>query len=372
MGELPLISMKRLFIKGIFVVVFYFFFIELFKKKENLLRVWLFYGVGLIFPVLYTLSRHYEHDFSKVVSFVMPLPFFNDHTLYASCIAFILPVILLLAIRPGWFRIHRYWGIIFLGIAILFLAGEYFSFSRAAWLSIIAAGLAGLLILLFRPKPLHFLILVIAGVVLISWYSKDLYQNIETVDDVSRKENVEEHFRSVMNIQSDASNLERINRWKCALRMFQDKPITGFGPGTYQFVYAKYQISPEMTRISTNHGEKGNAHSEYLMYLSETGLPGLVIFLLLIFLVFAKGLKVFYSTSDKPLKWLTFAILMGFISFLVHSAFNSFLDTDKASILYYAAAAAIVSIALFHFNSIKSTLLPGDTNPGKQAGLPAK
>ncbi len=353
-GELPIISLKRLLIKGIFITVFYFFFIDLFRNKENLVRVWLLYGIGLIIPVIWTLSRHSQYDFSKVVSFVMPLPFYNDHTLYASCIAFILPVIFLLGFRSKWYGFHRNWQFIFFGIGMLFLIGGYFSYSRAAWLSVIAAATAGLLIVFLRFKPIHFIAIVIAGVVLISYYGKDIYQNIEKVDDISRKENVEEHFRSVMNIQTDASNLERINRWQCALRMFRDRPVTGFGPGTYQFVYGKYQISPEMTRISTNHGEKGNAHSEYLMYLSETGLPGLIFFLLFIYLVFAKALKIFNSISDKPLKWLIFAIMTGFISFLVHSAFNSFLDTDKAAILYYAAAAAIVSTDLYHFNKKKS------------------
>ena len=49
------------------------------------------------------------------------------------------------------------------------------------------------------------------------------------------------HISSMTNIKSDASNLERINRWNCAIRMFEDKPIFGFGPGTYMFVYAPYQ-----------------------------------------------------------------------------------------------------------------------------------
>lgn len=98
MGELPLVSLKRLLIKSMFIIVFYFFFIDLFKQKKNIVRVWLFYGIGLIIPVGWTIFHHAQYDFSQVVSFVMPLPFFNDHTLYASCIAFILPIIFLFGI----------------------------------------------------------------------------------------------------------------------------------------------------------------------------------------------------------------------------------------------------------------------------------
>jgi len=371
-GDLPVISLKRVLIKGMFIAVFYFFFIGLFKQKVNLIRVWLFYGIGLIIPVIWTLYNHSNYDFSKVVSFVMPLPFYNDHTLYAACIAFILPVIILFGLKPGWFGFHRKWRFVFFGIVMLFLVGEYFSYSRAAWLSIIAAAVAGLLIVFMRFKVVHFLFVVLIGILVLSYYSRDIYQNIGKVDDVSRKENIEEHFRSVMNIQTDASNLERINRWQCAVRMFRDKPVTGFGPGTYQFVYAKYQVTSEMTRISTNHGEKGNAHSEYLMYLSETGLAGLMIFLLLNYFAIARAIKIFNTCSDKKLKWFTFSIMLGLLTFLAHGTFNSFIDTDKAAILFYAAVAAIVSIDSYHSVRNDADLKIPDPDPGKGARLPSE
>ncbi len=54
------------------------------------------------------------------------------------------------------------------------------------------------------------------------------------------------------NISSDASNLERINRWDCAISMFKERPFFGYGPGTYMFQYAKYQLKKNRTIISTN------------------------------------------------------------------------------------------------------------------------
>lgn len=372
LGESPMISMKRLLIKGAFVIVFYFFFIGLFRQKENLIRVWVLYGIGLILPVLWTLYNHSHYEFNKVVSFEMPPPFYNDHTLYAACIAFILPVIFLVGIKPQWYGLQKKWKFFFLALGVLFFIAEYFSFSRAAWLSIIAAAISGIFIVFLRFKLIHFVVLVIAGTLILSYYSRDIYQNIARVDDVSRKENVDEHFRSMLNIQTDASNLERINRWQCAIRMFQDRPVTGFGPGAYLSNYAKYQVTTEMTRISTNHGEKGNAHSEYLMYLSETGMPGLVIFLIIIFFIAARAIRIFNTSKELRLKWLIFSILIGFISYLVHGLFNSFLDTDKASILFYAAIAAVVSVDLYHSDKLKTASGIVNPYPGKLADLSAK
>ena len=34
-------------------------------------------------------------------------------------------------------------------------------------------------------------------------------------------DDLNEHVASVTNVSTDASNLERINRWKCALRCFR-------------------------------------------------------------------------------------------------------------------------------------------------------
>jgi putative inorganic carbon (hco3(-)) transporter len=105
---------------------------------------------------------------------------------------------------------------------------------------------------------------------------------------------LEQHLRSSANISTDQSNLERINRWKCALRMFAEKPHLGWGPGTYQFQYAPFQKASERTAISTDFGDAGNAHSEYLGALSETGWPGALIFLSITLTAVITGIRCWY------------------------------------------------------------------------------
>ena len=89
-------------------------------------------------------------------------------------------------------------------------------------------------------------------------------------------EDFNERIESISNVSSDASNLERFNRWNSAIRMFQERPIQGWGPGTYAFCYAPFQDSKDLTIISTNFGDGGNAHSEYLGPLAEQGLFGML------------------------------------------------------------------------------------------------
>ena len=58
--------------------------------------------------------------------------------------------------------------------------------------------------------------------------------------------------------------------------MFVERPIAGWGPGTYQFEYAPFQTAELRTQISTNNADLGNAHSEYLGPLAEQGLFGFI------------------------------------------------------------------------------------------------
>jgi len=347
-SEMPVISLKRTVVRIAFMVVFFFVFSVLFTDFKNIARVWFLYGLGLLIPVFSTLFNHSHYGFSKAVSFLMTKPFYNDHTQYATCIAYILPVLGVMIAMPEKFGVRRNVRILILLLSGVLVAGELFSFSRAALLSIIIAILVAGFVVFLRFRLVHFLLLAILAGGVIYHYRTEIHQYVEKVDSVSRSTDTEEHMKSVMNIQTDASNLERINRWQCALRMFRDRPLTGFGPGTYQFIYGKYQVSPEMTRISTNHGDRGNAHSEYLTYLSETGLPGFIIFNLLLLVAISTAIRIYRVSHRKEVRWIAIAILMGFVTYFFHGLFNSFIDTDKASVLVYGSFAALVALDIYH------------------------
>lgn len=174
---------------------------------------------------------------------------------------------------------------------------------------------------------------------------QSIYTNLRETE-TKYDDNIGAHLTSVTNLQNDASNLERINRWVCAYRMFQERPIFGFGPGTYQYEYDKFQSPEFMTRISTHHGNRGNAHSEYLTYLSEHGLFGLLMFLILLGYTIHLALKLLYSKIGKEKKTIIYGAILGLITFYSHGLFNTFSDYEKMSILFYGSTAILVAIDL--------------------------
>lgn len=159
---------------------------------------------------------------------------------------------------------------------------------------------------------------------------------------VSSNDDLENNVESMSNISTDASNLERINRWACAIEMWHEKPLVGFGPGTYMFEYAPYQMSYNKTIISTNFGDVGNAHSEYLGPLAETGTLGLLIFLTLFLVSFSCGFKAYYKSNTARDKRIIATALCSLSTYYLHGFLNNFLDTDKAAVIFWTLTAILV------------------------------
>lgn len=160
------------------------------------------------------------------------------------------------------------------------------------------------------------------------------------------------HLQSISNITTDASNLERINRWNSALRMFKERPFFGWGPGTYQFKYAPFQHSNEMTIISTNAGDRGNSHSEYIGPLAESGVFGSITFILIVIVVIYRGTMLYIRSKDKEIRLITLGILLGLITYFIHGAMNNFLDTDKASVPFWGFIAILVALDVYHGKTV--------------------
>ena len=111
----------------------------------------------------------------------------------------------------------------------LVLFATVVSYTRATWLSIIAA--AGVWILI-RLKIRFEIILVGAAILVGLFFSVRTQVMIQLEQNrVESSGELAEHVQSMSNISTDQSNLERINRWSCAVRMWKDRPLFGFGPG---------------------------------------------------------------------------------------------------------------------------------------------
>ncbi|MFO8054450.1 MAG: O-antigen ligase family protein [Bacteroidales bacterium] len=351
-SEMPLVSFKQLIARLWFVVPFYFIGIMMFRYPEKIkLFGWLYY-IPLIMVVIYTTINHSFHGFDGDTAHWIMSPFYNDHTSYGAMIAFFVPFGFLMIIsKQEYSKSMRLLAATFF---VILLIGLVLSYSRAAWLSVTVAA-ATLLALWLKLKFIHLIYSIIALLLVFFALKSEILQRLEkNTQDSSAT--FAEHVQSISNITTDASNLERINRWSAAVRMAKEKPLTGWGPGTYQFVYAPFQYSYEKTIISTNAGNKGNAHSEYLGPLSEMGVFGLLTILFLFGSIIYTGIKVFQQAKSRWCKYLATAILLSFITYMTHGFLNNFLTRDKAAVPFWGMAAILVALDIYHKHKTSVTL----------------
>ena len=181
-------------------------------------------------------------------------------------------------------------------------------------------------------------------IVFFSWTS--IEQSLAKNKSEHTTEEFGERLQSAANVTTDASNLERINRWSCAIDMFVERPVFGFGPGTYAFEYARFQKPENLTIISTNFGDMGNAHSEYLGPLAEMGLMGLLSMLALVAAIFYQGITLYidFPTEQRELRILILAMNLALVTYFVHGILNNYLDTDKASVPIWAICACFLAL----------------------------
>jgi len=338
-STMPVVSAKFLTERLWAIVTFYILGIYLFsKRKYRYTFLWL-YIVPFTYVIIYATIRHVATNFTEKGAHFAVRPFYNDHTAYGALLAMFIPVLIGLALNRKRASFSR----IVAGILLLvFIVAVGLSYSRAAWLSLIIAFLVFLL-MYFRIKFRTILVAAFFGLGLFFVFQTQIIMKLQK-NNKQVSQDLNSEIQSISNISSDASNRERINRWSCAYRMFLDKPYFGYGPGTYMFKYAPYQISYQRTIISTNLANGGNSHSEYLGPLSEQGLLGLLAFAALVIGICIFSFNLYYKLEDKEMKIVVLSLFLGLVTYFVHGFVNDFLDSDKAGVPFWGFVAILVSI----------------------------
>lgn len=85
---------------------------------------------------------------------------------------------------------------------------------------------------------------------------------------------------NVLSRLGTVSGSHRYQYWRTAVKAYESKPLTGIGPGTFEFYWAQHGPIYEFIR---------NAHSLYLETLAEAGLVGFALIVALLVVLLASG-----------------------------------------------------------------------------------
>jgi len=138
-----------------------------------------------------------------------------------------------------------------------------------------------------------------------------------------KKRNVVERGISVLNLASSAS--QRLLIWQVALELIREKPVFGWGVGTfgvhYPLAQGKFLSREENKGYIPQANRSIHAHNDYLEIWVETGIVGLLIFLWIIFSFYRRAfsfLRKNYTMQSFSSLFLIF-LIGGVTSFLIHA-----------------------------------------------------
>lgn len=328
MSEIPLVSLKFTMINGLFVLTFYYGLLLLGSRGKSFPIVPFMWG---LVPVLIVgLVQFIAFDFNPLTISGIYQPFFYSHTMLGASLAIIA------GYAWGQTKIQKNWII----IAVLATALTFLSGSRAALWSVVFMAL--LWALMHLPQLWRWLLPLSLVVIYFGVFGTDKIQESFTYNSYQSHDpqaTLMEKSMSVTNVQTDASNIERLNRWVSALRMFEERPLFGFGPGTYQFTYIPFQEKSLENRLTVRNpdsppqGSGGSAHSEILLQLSENGIGSVLVFLIMI------GRWVYYGFLRGNLGSPQTALFLALSTYLFHMQFNNFLNQPIFAFLFWGSAA---------------------------------
>ena len=346
------VSLKYSLAKTWYIIVFVFATL-LFIKNENDFRkaFWCIFST-MMATILYTLARHARYGFSFESVNVQMLPFYRNHVNYACLITEMFPFVLL---ARTWYakgsRARKWLNI----SALIILFAIYVAYTRSCWLALMAAALMYFIMKKKWTMPAISVgfTAIIAFFILMAFKGNYLNYAPNYQTTIYHSE-LNEHLQATFEGQ-DLSSEERIYRWIAGIRMWMQKPVTGYGPGNFVNFYRDYTVSSFRTYVSEN-PENSSIHNYFLLVLTEQGIIGLIIFLLLTFAIFYYAQKVYNETENRQEKLYVMAIALSLTIIYVNTFLSDLIETDKVGTFFFMNIALLVGQDLLNKRRKQSSL----------------
>ena len=223
-------------------------------------------------------------------------------------------VLVLLTLACSVLFSRRRGNAVWAGVGAVILLALLLSFTRSAWLAL----LAGTLYLLAIRKPR---LLAAVPVVLVIAY-------------LAAPEALQQRVRSIR----PGANQARIVMWRTGLNMIADRPLLGVGPERAGELFSEYQ--PEDVN-ELPPGFYGHLHNVYVHYAAERGIPAALIVLWLfgcVLIDMRRGLKALPDRPDDR-RFLLHAGACATIAIAILSCFDVSLGDSEVLGAYLATVA---------------------------------
>ena len=352
-SDLFVVSLKFLLAKLWYVVTFFALTAYLLRSDKDYRQFfWIFFW-PFIFMVAVIMVRHALLGFSFQGIHSIMHPFQRNHVNYAAALALFYPYLLLMTQR------YKRWSmpwLILVGALAFVLAAIYFSYTRAAYISLVIA-LGAYFVIRWRLMRYALIVAAIGGVLGITYMVRDntYLEYAPNYDRTISHERFDNLIEATYKME-DISTMERVYRWVAAGHMAPERPFFGWGPGNFVNFYKPFAVTSFQTYVSDN-PEQSGIHSYFFMTLVEQGVPGLLIFLALLVVFFMRGEYLYHALADFPLR--QNIVLTVMLSTTIITAFlliNDLIETDKVGSFFFINLALFINQDLFLMRRRKEEL----------------
>lgn len=332
-------SIKYWLAKTWYLWIFYFM-AYLFLKSYK--RLFLFSVISILaaaITVLFVEFKHAGSGFAFDQINIAVRPFYRNHVNYACLLVCLLPYT-----WPVWQMLKTNFNmrIIWIAVTLILITGIFFSYTRAAYLAVFS------LVIIYpvlKWRLIHVAaalvpILIVAGFL----YIKSDNRYLEFAPDYN-KAIAHHEFGSLLQATpqgKDISTMERLYRWVAGVHMVGDRYLVGFGPAGFYNAYPPYTVQSFSTYVSDN-PEHSGIHNYYLMTAVEQGLPGLIFFLMILYLFYLEAQRAIQSKDPVRRRW-SIAAIWSLSSILVLLFFNDMIETDKVGTYFFINIAILVRL----------------------------
>lgn len=337
-----LVSFKFFLAKSWYIVAFYLLAGFILREPRHLRIFFWLVAIPLMLTVAYVLYRHAGYGFSFKDSTFVVRPFYRNHVDYACILALFFPFIWF--IRSDYTSRQSRWWVV-LGMMLVTLIAIQFSYTRAAYVAIVLAAGAYIIVKLRLMKVVLFsglLVAVLGSVFLINGNNYlDYAPEFKTT--VAHKD-----FDNLLEATykgEDVSTMERVYRWVAGMHMSIERPLMGFGPGNFYGFYKSYTVTRFTTYVSDN-PEQSGIHSYYLMTLVEQGIPGLAILLTLCFVVLIRGETIYHRCQTPQHRRYVIAAILSFTVICALNLINDLNESVKVGPFFFMNMAILVNLDL--------------------------
>lgn len=233
-------------------------------------------------------------------------------------------------------RQHILWMVFLAAASASALLALVFSWSRGAWLGSVG-GICAIIFFVPRKRFLGASLLAVGLVLLViawqsSWFPPAVVERLASFTGDLRIGDV----RGADINDANYAVLERLAHWQSALDMATYDLATGVGFGNYETVYPAYALINWPDAL-------GHAHNYYLNILAETGVMGLLAYLIFWIAIIWQTFHVI-ARSNWPERGMALGLLGAWVSLSIHHL----LDKLYVNNLYLYLGAMLGALQLLH------------------------